>query len=148
MNKLLLALALTLSVSAIAHDEGHGPKLTDGPKNGGVLSPVVKESESKLGAKAAVVYKAELVRAEDGTATLYLYDSAMNPLPLAAFKKEAKGILSYKKSKRWKNEKFSLELAGETFKGKAPTSPSKPFNIDVILNDGKDSLLVAFDNLD
>ena len=63
-----LALLLLLSASPVlAHDEGHGPKLSDVAKQGGVVSPVIDAKEHDLGAKAAVVFKAELVRAEDGT---------------------------------------------------------------------------------
>lgn len=148
MKKFALVLALTLSTTALAHDGGHGPKLTESPKNGGVLAPVIKDSESKLGAKAKVVYKAELVRSDDGSVTIYIYDTAMNPLSLASFTKDAKADLEYKKKKKWTKESFALALEGDSFKGKAPKASRKPFNIDVHLNDGKDALLVAFDNLD
>lgn len=148
MKNLTLAIVFILSTTVLAHDGGHGPKLTESPKNGGVLAPVIKNSESKLGPKAKAVYKAELVRGDGGAVTLYVYDTAMNPVPLASFAKEAKGDLEFKKKKKWAKESFALVLEGETFKGKAPKTTHKPFNIDIHLNDGKEALLVAFDNLD
>jgi hypothetical protein len=147
MKKFLLAL-MYLSLSAFAHDEGHGPKLTDTPKQGGVVSPVVKASEAKMGSKAVVVHKAELVRSDDGAVSLYLYDASMKPLALTAFQKEAKAELAFKKKKKWTSFPFVLKLETDAFKGQAPKAGAKPFNIDVHLNDGKEELLVAFDNLD
>ena len=148
MKVFLLGLMMIFAEPALAHDGGHGPKLTEAAKNGGVLAPVIRASDVKAASKATVLYKAELVRSEDGGITVYLYDSEMKPLSLAGFQKNAKADLEFKKKRKWVKLPFELTLEGETFKGKAPTPPQKPFNIDVHLNDGKESLLVAFDRLD
>ncbi|MCM2278976.1 MAG: hypothetical protein NDJ89_12945 [Oligoflexia bacterium] len=146
---LTLALALTLaSLSAFAHDEGHGPKLTDSPKQGGVVAPVIEAKDAALGKKAAVLHKAELVRLEDGSVRVYLYDKEMNMLPLASFDQAAKGIIEVLKKKKVSKTPFELKQEGDAFVGKAPKPGSKPFNIDVTFQEGGKSLLVAFDNLD
>ena len=76
-----------------AHDEGHGPKLTDQGRQGGVVSPVIDKKDYSKGAKAPVVYKGELVRSEDGTVRVYIYDAQMNPLDAARLAPEAKGVV-------------------------------------------------------
>lgn len=148
MKTLILALALLVSAPALAHDEGHGPKLTDAPKQGGVVSPVVKASEADLGPKAALVYKGELVRSEDGTVRVYVYTPKMEPLPLAGFDKTAKAVVIVEKKKEVTTTPFDLKLEGDAFVGKMPTPASKPYNIDVRVKEGDKELLVAFDNLD
>lgn len=148
MKRLFTFLTLLLSVNVLAHDEGHGPKLTDAPKQGGVVSPVIQASEAKLGSKAQLVYKGELVRSEDGTVRLYLYNSKMEPLPLSTFDKSAKAIVEVEKKKQVLTTPFELKLEGNSFVGKAPLPAVKPFNIDVQLKEGDRKLLVAFDNLD
>jgi len=147
--KTLVALALfTLSVTAIAHDEGHGPKITDPAKQGGIVSPVVEAKDAKLGTKAALHYKAELVRSEDGTVQVYLYDKEMNPVDLKSFDKTAKGILAFKKNKKWTNQNFEIKQGEGFFTGAAPKAGSKPFNIDFHIKGGGKEYLTAFDNLD
>jgi hypothetical protein len=150
MKRFALAVALGLSLSApsIAHDEGHGPMLTDQGKQGGVMASVIDVKDSKKGAKAAVVYKAELVRSEDGTVRVYLYDKAMTPLDLAKFDAAAKGIVETEKKKKFTRTPFSLKQEDGAFVGTAPKAPMKPFNIDVTLKEGTRELLTAFDNLD
>ncbi|MBI4346246.1 MAG: hypothetical protein HY553_05285, partial [Elusimicrobia bacterium] len=74
MRTMGLLLAAALASAAYAHDEGHGPKLTDQPPQGGVLTAVVEAKDAKLGPAAALVYKAELVRSDDGTVRVTLYD--------------------------------------------------------------------------
>ncbi len=144
---LLVAALLTLS-SAIAHDEGHGPKLTDSPQQGGVVSPVIDAKEASKGAKAAVVHKAELVRSEDGTVRVYFYDKEMKALDLAKVEKTAQGVIEFKKNKKWNKTPFTLNQEEGAFVARAPLPPSKPFNIDVRVKEAGKELLVAFDNLD
>jgi hypothetical protein len=143
-----LAIALALSISAWAHDEGHGPKLTDAAKQGGVVSPVVEAKDASKGVKASLVHKSELVRAEDGTIRVYFYDQNMNPLDMSKFEKMGKGIVEFKKNRKWNKVSFSLKQEEGAFVGKAPQAPSKPFNIDVHVKEGGKELLAAFDNLD
>jgi hypothetical protein len=148
MTKFCVALALIFSVPALAHDEGHGPKLTDVAKQGGVVSPVIDAKEASKGAKATVVHKAELVRSEDGTVRVYFYDQGMNPLDLSKFSKEAKGVLEFKKNKKWVKAPFVFKQEENAFIAMAPKSESKPFNIDIHVREAGKELLAAFDNLD
>ena len=148
MRYSILVVALTLSIAAWAHDEGHGPKLTDSAKQGGVVSPVVEAKDASKGTKAQLVHKSELVRAEDGTIRVYFYDKEMNPLNLSQFDSTAKGIVEFKKNKKWTKVPFILKQEEGAFIGKAPQAPSKPFNIDIHIKEGNKELLAAFDNLD
>jgi hypothetical protein len=150
MKTLMFALFLVSSSlsSALAHDEGHGPKLNDAPKQGGVVSPVINAKDAKLGAKAGLVHKAELVRSEDGSVRLYLYDKEMNPLDLSKFDKAGKGVVEFKKGKKWTKKDFAFKQEDGAYTATPPKAPTKPFNIDVrVKEDGKE-LLAAFDNLD
>lgn len=131
-----------------AHDEGHGPKVTDVAKQGGVVAPVILAQDVAKGAKAALVHKAELVRTDEGIVRVYLYDSEMRPLDLAAFSKEAKGYLEYKKNKKWTKTPFALAQEEGAFVGKPPKAGVKPFNIDIHVDEGGKNLMAAFDHLD
>lgn len=142
----LVIFALITSSGGFAHDEGHGPKLSDPAKQGGIVSSVIDAKDAKLGAKATLVHKGELVRNDDGTVRLYLYDMQMMPLKLDSFEKNAKAVLTA--GRKAKKLSFDLKLEGDAFVGKAPKPPKKPFNIDVTLKEGDKNLLVAFDNLD
>lgn len=148
MRYLGLLLAASLSLPAFAHDEGHGPKLTDAGKMGGVMTAVVLAKDAKLGAKAPLVYKAELTRSEDGTVRVYFYDKDMKPLDIAGLPKTAKAELQAKKRKKWTSTPFTLKKGAEGYEGAAPKPGSKPFNIDVSLKEGERELLAAFDGLD
>ncbi len=150
MTKLFIIQIITVifSVLVLAHDGGHGPKLTDTAKLGGIVAPLMDAKNMKNGAKMEVAYKAELVRSEDGTARIYLYDKAMNPLDLTKFDKTANGVVEFKKNKKWKKLPFTLSQEEGCFAGKAPKANAKPFNIDIIIKEGTRELFVAFDNLD
>lgn len=148
MKNYMLFTALLLSISAFAHDEGHGPKLTDTGKQGGIVSPVIQSSDAKKGAKASLVYKSEMVRSEDGVVRVYFYDKDMNPLDLARFEKTAKGVVEVEKKKKVTKTPFTLKLEENAFVGSAPKASSKPFNIDITVQEGNKQLLTAFDNLD
>jgi hypothetical protein len=148
MKNALLILALLVAGPTFAHDEGHGPKLADTGKYGGLVSAVVAKADAKKGAKAALVYKAELVRASDGTARVYIYDEAMKPVDLKAFNAKATASLAAKVKGKWKDVSFGLEQKDNSFSGKMPTPEAKPYNIDVTLTAGGKELLSAFDNLD
>lgn len=148
-NALLAAVfSLGLAVAALGHDEGHGPKLSDTGKYGGLVSPVVKEAEAKLGPKATIVHKAELTRASDGTVRVYLYDKDMKPLDTKSFEGKGEAKLATKVKGKWKNTSFTLELKDGSFSGKMPKPAGKPYNIDVTLKEAGTGLLSAFDNLD
>lgn len=147
MNK-ILALTLTLSLSAFAHDEGHGPKLTDSPKQGGVLTSVVLAKDASKGTKADLVYKAEIVRSSDNTIRVYYYDQSMNPVKVEGFAKTAKADLITEKKGKFTVQKFELKFVVDHFEGKSPKPARKPYNIDVKVMEGERELLAAFDNLD
>lgn len=148
MNLKVACLSLLMLVSvASAHDEGHGPKLVESSKQGGVLASVVEAKDAKLGPKAAPVYKAELIRSEDGTVRVYLYDKQMARLDISTFDKNAKAVLLVGKKKS-KKMPFSLSLEEGAFIGKAPKASSRPFDIEITFKEGKRALLAAFENLD
>lgn len=148
MKHLSWTLPLVLAAVAFAHDEGHGPKLTDQPKMGGVVTAVVEAKDAAKGPEAPLVYKAELVRSEDGKARVYLYDKDMTALDLSTFDKKAKGVVETIKKKKVSKVSFELALLDGAFVGRPPKPAKKPFNIDVTLQEGKRKLLAAFDNLD
>lgn len=143
-----MALIMSFSATALAHDEGHGPKLSDAGKFGGLVSPVVKKSEAKLGPKAGLVHKAELARASDGTVRIYLYDVEMKPLNLEKFDKKTTATIGSRVKGNWKQVAFDLEQKNGAFVGKMPKPESKPYSIDVQVMEGGTELLSAFDNLD
>lgn len=148
MKTMILAIALMVSGAAFAHDEGHGPKLSDTGKYGGLVSGVVLKSEAKKGASAALVYKSELVRSSDGTVRVYLYDDKMTALDMKVFNSKGSAILIAKVKGKFKETPFALELKENAFVGKMPKPEAKPYNIDVTIKDASRELLTAFDNLD
>lgn len=148
MVRLTWLLPVVIAAVAYAHDEGHGPKLTDQPKMGGVVTAVVEAKDAAKGPDAPLVYKAELVRSEDGKARIYLYDKDMNALVSTKFDKKAAGMLVTVKKGKESKAAFALALEDGAFVGKPPKPAKKPFNIDVTFLEGKRKLLAAFDNLD
>ena len=144
----IVAASLFISATAFAHDEGHGPKLADTGKYGGIVSAVVKKADAKLGAKAPLVHKAELVRSADGTVRVYLYDQSMNPLDLKNVEAKGSASLGAKVKGKWSETPFPLEQKEGSFMGKLPKPGSKPYNIDVTVKEAGTELLSAFDNLD
>ncbi len=147
MRNWILVLCAMLASVAIAHDGGHGPKVTDTGKYGGLISGVVLKSDFAKGEKAELVYKAELSRAE-GTLRLYLYDKDMKALDLKAFEPSAKGVLGTRVKGKWTETPLQLELKGNAFLGKMPKPKGRPYNIDLTLSGNGQELLTAFDNLD
>ncbi len=148
MKNLMMGFVFCLAVTAHAHDEGHGPKIADTGKYGGLVSAVVLKADAKKGAGAPLVYKAELVRSVDGTTRVYLYDSAMKPLDVKSFEAKGSASLATKVKGKWKDVLFNLELKEGTFVGKMPKPEAKPYNIDVTFKQQSKELLSAFDNLD
>lgn len=148
LGLITLILCFGLTPLARAHDDGHGPKLSDTGQFGGLVSGIVKKSDAGLGAEAPLVYKAELVRSMKGVARLYVYDSSMKPLEIGKFGKTASASLSYKVKGQWKSVAFELQSKEGSFQGAMPKALSQPYNIDVILQEGGQEFLTAFDNLD
>ncbi len=147
-KRFFIAVCLMTSGSALSHDEGHGPKLTDSGKYGGLVAPIIDLKDLKKGPHADVVYKAELVLSGDGKVRLYLYDASMKPLDLAKFANGAKGVLETKTKGKYKTVDFTMSLEGKAFVGQSPKPASKPFNLDFHIKEGERALLTAFDNLD
>ena len=151
MKKIIAILALSLAVPAFAHDEGHGPKLKDTGKYGGLVSAVVLKSEAGKGTAAQLQYKAELARSGEGDVSVYLYDAEMNQLDAKDFDAKASGLLAAKAKGakgKWNTTNFSLERKEKAYVGKMPKPSGRPYNIDItVKKDGKE-YLTAFDNLD
>lgn len=145
---LMMGFIIGFSQATFAHDEGHGPKLSDAGKFGGLVSPVVKKADAKLGAKAVLVYKAELSRSSNGTARVYIYDAEMKQVDLKTFDKKATASLASKSKGKWTESSFSLEQKEGVYIGQMPKTTSKPYNIDVTFKENGTELLSAFDNLD
>ncbi len=148
MKSLMMILVLGLAGAAQAHDEGHGPKLADTGKYGGLVSAVVLKADAAKGAAAALVYKAELVRSADGTTRVYLYDTAMKPVDSKGFEAKGSASLAAKVKGKWKSVDFPMVLKDKSFLGTMPKPEAKPYNIDVTLKHNGKELLTAFDNLD
>ncbi len=148
MKILVLALAFCFAGATQAHDEGHGPKLSDSGKYGGLVSSVILKADEKRGASAPLVHKAELVRSADGTTRVYLYDTEMKPLEIKGFDPKGSASLAAKVKGKWKNTEFALEQKDIAFVGKMPMIKAKPYNIDITLKQDGKELLAAFDNLD
>lgn len=146
--KMILVLAIAISVNAFAHDGGHGPKLADAPKQGGVVTSVVMAKDASKGTKAELIHKAELVRSAEGIVRVYYFDKDMNPLKAGTFASTAKAVLITTKKGKVTTQKFDLKFVEDHFEGKAPRPAKKPYNIDVKVMEGDKELLAAFDNLD
>ncbi len=148
MKKLLASIMLLMSIVAFAHEGGHG-EVEEGGKYGGVTSPVVSKTEAGLGAKAKTLFKAELVRAESGKLSLYLFDEKMNLLKLDQFGPEVEAKLEVKKKGKFTYVgDFKLTKNGNHFMGQLPKIDYKPFNIDLFLTSKEQKLFSGFSNLD
>lgn len=148
MKKWICALVLGLATNTYGHDEGHGPKLSDTGKYGGLVSGVVLKSDTEKGASAALIHKAELVRSADGTVRVYFYDEKMAPRDLKSFENKGSVSVIFKMKGKSKESKFNLEKQGNLFIGKMSKPEGKPYNLDVIVTENGRELLAAFDNLD
>jgi len=147
-TQLLLA-ALLGAAPAMAHDEGHGPKLTDQGLQGGIVSPVLEEKDANKGAKATVLHKAELVRSEDGTVRIFVYDTAMKPFDSSGLDKTAAGKVVYRGRKlKGTSDAVELKMEGAAYVGKMGKPKGKPFDLEVAFGGGGKKLFVAFSNLD
>lgn len=146
MKSLLVILTLLFSALTFAH-EGHGEMPTELSKFGGIMGNVV--SESKMEAKVKnnpPLMKAEIVRSEDGTVRVYLYDLNMKQMKVDGLSKEAKGTVDNRKAKT--KDKFTLMAHGDHFMGKIPKQKKRPFDIYLTFSQGTEKLFVGFDNLD
>ena len=143
----LLSLALC-SVSAYAHDDGHGPKLGDQPKFGGLVAAVIDYLEVNKGREAKLLYKAELTKNAKGVVRVYFYDNTMKPISIDGFNAATADLIHKdRKSKKWITKSFKLEKKGDFYEGNLPLKPRPPFNVDVKVDSKDKKLFMAFDNL-
>lgn len=148
MKTILATVIMILSLLSFAHEGGHG-EVAEGGKFGGVTAPVVMKDQAGHGSKAKTLYKAELVRSEDGTLRLYLFDEKMNLQPLTDFSEKIEAKLEVKKKGKFTYVGgFDFKKSGNHFIGKLPTVEYKPFNIDMFLSHKNQQLFVGFSNLD
>jgi polynucleotide 5'-kinase involved in rRNA processing len=147
----LFVLIFCLALNALAHDEGHGPAVKDGGLYGGILASVMKEADLKGNhhAKATVHYKAELIRAQDGTLTLYFHTPDMKKHDLAGFDNEITVKMEVKKAGKYAYVgEFKLTKKDHLYSGKLPTVRTRPFNLDMFPVVNKEKLFIGFSNLD
>lgn len=148
MKKIVLLFTVLCSLSLFAHEGGHGD-VEEGGKFGGIMSPIVAKSEAGKGNKAKFLFKAELVRAESGKLSFYIFDEKMNLMDLKDFGGEINAKLEVKKKGKFTYVgDFKLKKNGNHYTGQLPKIDYKPFNIDFFLNRGKQDLFVGFSNLD
>lgn len=146
--KSFFILIVLMSLSAFAHEGGHG-HVTEGGKFGGIMTPVVSKSEAGKGDKARTLFKAELVRAASGKLSLYLFDEKMNVLGLDGFGETVTANLEVKKKGKFTYVgEFKFKKAGKHYEAQLPQVEYKPFNIDLYLTHGKTGLFAGFSNLD
>lgn len=147
--KTIIALLFVFSTFlSFAHEGGHG-EVAEGGKFGGVTSPIVDSAQAGHGTKAKTLYKAELVRAENGKLSMYIFDEKMNLVDLKVFGEEVEAKLEVKKKGKFTYfGTFKLTKHGNHFMGQLPKVEYKPFNIDFFLNKDKQKLFVGFSNLD
>ncbi len=141
-------ITMMICIGAQAHDEGHGPKLADTGKYGGLVSAVVAKNEAGKGTKAVLIHKAELVRSADGQVSVYFYDANMKPLDIKFFNPKGTALIGSKVKGKWKTASFELTAKDKSFEGKMPKPEGKPYDIDVTIKENGKELLSAFDNLD
>lgn len=148
LRAFFVAACLASSIPALAHDEGHGPKLSDTGKFGGLVSAVVEKKDANLGGKAKLQYKAELVRSPDGKVQIYVYDAEMKPTDASTWDKKVKVTMASEKKGKWQSKDFDVTYDGKAFSGQMPEVIGKPFNLDFVFKSKDKELLSAFDNLD
>jgi hypothetical protein len=148
MKKIVFLITVLFSLSLFAHEGGHGD-VEEGGKFGGVMSPIVAKSQAGKGNDAKFLYKAELVRAESGKLSFYIFDDKMNLMDLKEFGPEINAKLEVKKKGKFTYVgDFKLKKDGNHYTGQLPKINYKPFNIDFFLIRGKQDLFVGFSNLD
>ncbi|HXH76451.1 MAG TPA: hypothetical protein VNJ08_15875 [Bacteriovoracaceae bacterium] len=139
---------ILLSFFTFAHEGGHG-EVAEGGKYGGVTSPIVDNAQAGMGSKAKTLYVAELVRAESGKLSLYIFDDKMKLVNLEVFGPTIEAKLEVKKKGKFTYfGAFKLTKNGTHFSGQLPKVEYKPFNIDLYIMKNTNKLFVGFSNLD
>lgn len=146
MRTFIILAIMFFGLSVSAH-EGHGEMPTEASKYGGIVGNVVSQAKmQKKDKNNPPLMKAEIVRSDDGTVRLYVFDLKMQPLAGDGLSQTALGEVENVKART--KEKFSLELQGNHYIGKMLKQKKKPFNIYVTFSKGADKFFVGFDNLD
>lgn len=149
MRKFLIAVFLfSMMTGAQAHDEGHGPKLTDPAKYGGMIAPVIFKSDVDKGRKAKMQFKAEVTKNSAGKMRIYLYDTSMKPVKNVEFEKLG-GVVYFKDSKTGKSKdaKLSVTKKGEEISTQLPKEVKGRFDFDFTFGIKKEKYFVAFDGM-
>lgn len=143
--KVLIVLTLVLSLNLFAHDEGHGPAVTDESMQGGKVTAIIDYKQVNDGRKAEMLYKGELV-VEGLEVKLFIFDKKMKEISLDKFSKTVNAI----QLERGNQSKFELSLdeSKKFYTGKRQKNKRVPYNIDVKLKSGDQTLFGAFDGLD
>ncbi|MAZ46932.1 MAG: hypothetical protein CME65_00120 [Halobacteriovoraceae bacterium] len=143
--KAFTTLLLTLTLNTFAHDEGHGPAITDESMQGGKVTAIIDYKQVNDGRKAKMLYKGELV-IEDLDVKLYIFDKKMNEVSLKEFDKTVNAI----QLEKGKSSKFKLTLdkSKKFYKGTREKNKRVPYNIDVNIEKNGTKLFGAFDGLD
>lgn len=140
-----MVLMLILNFNLSAH-EGHGEAPKDPSRFGGQLSNVVDAKKVSSKTQNPPLFKSELIRSDDGTLRLYIFDLKMKSIDLSTFSPKMEGILENVKNKI--NLSFQLEKHGDHFMGKMPKVTKRPFNLFFKVVNNKQELFVGYDNLD
>ena len=144
--RVLFLVCFFASPPAMSHVGHHGPKVDDPGKYGGVVFPVILNSDTQK-KDPKMAFKAELVRVRKKI-RVFLYDKKMNALSLGDVKKEANGIVENSSGKLKKSKGFKLKLKKKAFVGVVPKLKAKPFNIEITFQKGDKEYFVSFANLD
>lgn len=148
MKSILAILTLVLTLSVFAHEGGHG-EVSEGGKFGGITSPIVDKKDEGKGDKAKTLFVAELVRAESGKLSLYVFDQKMKLVDLSKFGPEVEAKLEVKKKGKFSYfGTFKFTKNSNHYVGQLPKVEYRPFNIDLFLTHGEQKLFVGFSNLD
>ena len=148
MKNIIYFLVMIWSLQVFSHEGEHGPKINDGGKYGGLVAAVISKSDIKKSTQAKVLYKAELVRAADGTARIYLYNPDMKPADLKKFATTANALLVTKVKKKFKERRFTFALQDNFYIAQLPHIEKKPYSIDVETKTSETDLSMGFENLD
>ena len=140
---LLTAMLAVGSVSAFAHDEWHGPKITKQGKYGGKLSAVIfKKDATNHHAKAQ--YAAEMTKSGDGKLRLYFYDTDFKPKNISAT--SVSGTASYKSKETRKSTDTKIEFkpSGDAFEAQLPKDIDKTVSVEVEIETKDGEYMAAF----
>ncbi|MDP7320791.1 MAG: hypothetical protein QF441_09300 [Bacteriovoracaceae bacterium] len=143
--KILSLLLLTISFQTYAHDQGHGPAITDESMQGGKVAAIIDYKQVNEGRKAKMLYKGELV-IEGLNVKLYLYDKNMKEVSLNDFSK----TITATQLERGRETTFKLskKSSKKFYQGTRKKNKRVPYNIDIQFKTGKTTLFGAFDGLD